>query len=249
MYSLGMRGSWCEKTFCSPTSHIRIFLLDFCESELPMTWNSMMPRRSSSRAVSSRAALADSRLVCGHGEVTGPAYPLLGEPHSTLARWGSSSVGFGEDHSHPSTRSPYLGAQHGSGVRDGQHDLVHQLHGDVSHDTDSLGILQRQALRQLPLLSWDGSRVAHPVLGGTTDSSSFLAWAHMALPGRGSGVLASRLAAELLLLSFLLKRGVVGTVTVLTAAAKDPWCPMTAGKCLITPWQPSHCHHHCSATP
>lgn len=63
MYSLGMRGSWCEKTFCSPTSHIRIFLLDFCESELPITWNSMMPRRSSSRAVSSRAALADSRLV------------------------------------------------------------------------------------------------------------------------------------------------------------------------------------------
>lgn len=67
MYSLGMRGSWCEKTFCSPTSHIRIFLLDFCESELPITWNSMMPRRSSSRAVSSRAALADSRLVWGHG--------------------------------------------------------------------------------------------------------------------------------------------------------------------------------------
>lgn len=222
MYSLGMRGSWCEKTFCSPTSHIRIFLLDFCESELPITWNSMMPRRSSSRAVSSRAALADSRLVWGHGGVTGLADPLLGELHSTLAHWGSSSVGPGEDQSHP---SPYLGAQHGSRVGDGQHDLVHQLHGDVSHDTDPLGILQRQALRQLPLLSWDGSRAAHPVLGGTMDSSNFLAWARVTLPGRGSGVLASRLAPELLLLSFLLKRGVVGTATVLTAAATDPRCP------------------------
>jgi len=72
MYSLGMRGSWCEKTFCRPTSHIRIFLLDFCESELPMTWNSMMPRRSSSRAVSSRAAFADSRLVWGCGGLHWP---------------------------------------------------------------------------------------------------------------------------------------------------------------------------------
>ena len=32
------------------------------------------------------------------------------------------------------------------------------------------------------------------------------------------------LAAELLLLSFLLKSGVVGTVTVLTAAGKDQRC-------------------------
>lgn len=63
MYSLGMRGSWWEKTFCKPTSHIRIFLLDFWEREFPMTWNSMMPRLSSNLAVSSRAALADSRLV------------------------------------------------------------------------------------------------------------------------------------------------------------------------------------------
>lgn len=38
-------------------------------------------------------------------------------------------------------------------------------------------------------------------------------------------MLVSRLVAELLLLSFLLKRGVVGTATVLTAAATDPWCP------------------------
>ncbi len=63
MYSLGMRGSWWEKTFCRPTSHIRIFLLDFWERELPMTWNSMMPLLSSRRAVSSRAAFADNRLV------------------------------------------------------------------------------------------------------------------------------------------------------------------------------------------
>lgn len=83
MYSLGMRGSWCEKTFCSPTSHIRIFLLDFWERELPMTWNSMMPRRSSSRAVSSRAALADSRLVCGAGR---GHWPGLGTPGKQLYR-------------------------------------------------------------------------------------------------------------------------------------------------------------------
>lgn len=30
-----------------------------------MTWNSMTPRRSSSRAASSRAEWADSKLVCG----------------------------------------------------------------------------------------------------------------------------------------------------------------------------------------
>lgn len=63
MYSLGMRGSWWEKTFCSPTSHSNTRRLALGVSELPMTWNSMMPRRSSRRAVSSRAALADSRLV------------------------------------------------------------------------------------------------------------------------------------------------------------------------------------------
>lgn len=57
------------------------------------------------------------------------------------------------------------------------------------------------------------------------DSSSFPEWAQVTLPGRGSGVLVSRLVAELLLLSFLLKRGVVGTATVLTAAARNPWCP------------------------
>lgn len=63
MYSLGMRGSWWEKTFCSPTSHSNTRRLALGVSELPMTWNSMMPRRSSRRAVSSRAALADSKLV------------------------------------------------------------------------------------------------------------------------------------------------------------------------------------------
>lgn len=40
----------------------------------------------------------------------------------------------------------------------------------------------------------------------------------LALPGMGSGVPLSMLAAELLVLSFLLKSGVVGTATVLTAA-------------------------------
>lgn len=86
MYSLGMRGSWWEKTFCKPTSHIRIFLLDFCDSELPMTWNSMMPRRSSSRAVSSRAALADSRLVCGARRGGAALTPLRPLPGARVAR-------------------------------------------------------------------------------------------------------------------------------------------------------------------
>lgn len=66
MYSLGMRGSWWEKTFCRPTSHSSTRRLALGVSELPMTWNSMIPGRSSRRAVSSRAALADSRLVWEH---------------------------------------------------------------------------------------------------------------------------------------------------------------------------------------
>lgn len=99
MYSLGMRGSWWEKTFCSPTSHMRIFLLDFCERELPITWNSMMPRRSSNRAVSSRAALADSRLVWG---TTGGHHWACTPSVCTLALWGSSSGRAGEHQSRPS---------------------------------------------------------------------------------------------------------------------------------------------------
>lgn len=63
MYSLGMRGSWWEKTFCRPTSHMRIFLLGFWLREFPMTWNSMTPRLSSNRAASSRAEWADRRLL------------------------------------------------------------------------------------------------------------------------------------------------------------------------------------------
>ena len=69
MYSLGMRGSWWEKTFWRPTSHIRMLLLGFWFSEFPMTWNSITPLRSSSRAASSRAECADSRLVWGRGRV------------------------------------------------------------------------------------------------------------------------------------------------------------------------------------
>lgn len=63
MYSLGMRGSWWENTFWSPTSHIKILLLGFWFREFPITWNSITPRRSSRRAASSRAEWADSRLV------------------------------------------------------------------------------------------------------------------------------------------------------------------------------------------
>lgn len=157
MYSLGMRGSWCEKTFCSPTSHIRIFLLDFCESELPITWNSMMPRRSSSRAVSSRAALADSRLVSGPSMAAGSVMVSM------------------------------------------------------TSFTSSMGMSPMTRIR-------------------LASSSVKLSGSFRFSPGRGSGVLASRLAAELLLLSFLLKRGVVGTATVLTAAGRDTsWAPSAAG--------------------
>ncbi|KAF3846007.1 hypothetical protein F7725_003085, partial [Dissostichus mawsoni] len=53
---------WSENM---PTSHIRIFLLDFWESEFPMTWNSMIPRLSSSLAVSSRAAFGCSAVATG----------------------------------------------------------------------------------------------------------------------------------------------------------------------------------------
>lgn len=63
IYSLGIRGSWWEKTFCSPTSQSSTRRLALGVRELPMTWNSIMPRRSSRRAVSSRAALAERRLV------------------------------------------------------------------------------------------------------------------------------------------------------------------------------------------
>lgn len=64
MYSFGIRGSWWENTFCRPTSHIMIFLLGFWFRELPTTWNSITPLRSSSRAASSRAECADRKLVC-----------------------------------------------------------------------------------------------------------------------------------------------------------------------------------------
>lgn len=63
MYSLGMRGSWWENTFCRPTSHISIFLFGFWFRELPTTWNSMTPLRSSSLAASSLAECADRKLV------------------------------------------------------------------------------------------------------------------------------------------------------------------------------------------
>lgn len=64
MYSFGIRGSWWENTFCKPTSHIMIFLLGFWFRELPTTWNSITPLRSSSRAASSRAECAERKLVC-----------------------------------------------------------------------------------------------------------------------------------------------------------------------------------------
>lgn len=70
MYSLGMRGSWCENTLWSPTSHSRIWSLGSVSSVLLMTWNSMMPRFSSRRAASSRVVCAVNRLVCCTRTVT-----------------------------------------------------------------------------------------------------------------------------------------------------------------------------------
>jgi len=64
MYSLGIRGSWCENTFWSPTSHRSIWSLGSVSSVLLMTWNSIMPRFSSRRAASSREVCAVNRLVC-----------------------------------------------------------------------------------------------------------------------------------------------------------------------------------------
>lgn len=88
MYSFGIRGSWCENTFCSPTSHIRIFLLGFWFRELPTTWNSITPLRSSSLAASSRAECADSKLVCRRQEKVTQNFSLktigMGHLHASL---------------------------------------------------------------------------------------------------------------------------------------------------------------------
>ena len=48
----------------------------------------------------------------------------------------------------------HLGAQHGGGVGDGHHDLVDQLHGNVAHHADPLGVFQGHRLWKLALLSW-----------------------------------------------------------------------------------------------
>lgn len=159
MYSLGMRGSWWENTFCSPTSQSNTRRLALGVSELPMTWNSMMPRRSSRRAVSSRAALADSRLVWAPEEVVSWGLRLARPPPHTVPRAGL----------------PHLRPQHGGRVSDGEHDLVDQLHRDVAHYAKPLGILQGQVLWELPLLTcwegWQGLRwTAREVRGGLNES-------------------------------------------------------------------------------
>lgn len=42
----------------------------------------------------------------------------------------------------PANQAAYLRPQHGSRVSDGEHDLVDQLHWDVAHHTEPLGIFQ-----------------------------------------------------------------------------------------------------------
>ena len=56
--------------------------------------------------------------------------------------WGSAEGG-----------RTHLGPQHGGGVGDGHHDLVDQLHGNVAHHADPLGVLQGHRLWKLALLS------------------------------------------------------------------------------------------------
>lgn len=46
-----------------------------------------------------------------------------------------------------------LGSEHGGRVRDRHHDLVDQLHRNVTHDADPLGVLQGQRLWNFTLLS------------------------------------------------------------------------------------------------
>lgn len=138
MYSLGMRGNWWEKTFCSPTSHIRIFLLDFWESEFPMTWNSIMPRLSSNLAVSSRAAFGVSRFVYQYkwnvleAEISTYKTLMLLKHNAVITN---------------------LRSKHGSGIGNGHHDFIDQLHRNVSHHTDPLGVFQRQCLGKFTFLS------------------------------------------------------------------------------------------------
>lgn len=51
-----------------------------------------------------------------------------------------------------------LWSEHGGRIRDGHHDLVDQLHRNVPHDTDALGVLQGQCLRDFTLLSCEAGR-------------------------------------------------------------------------------------------
>lgn len=57
------------------------------------------------------------------------------------------------DASFPSDCLTHLWSEHSSGVGDRHHDFVDQLHRNVSHHADPLGILQGQRLRNFPLLS------------------------------------------------------------------------------------------------
>lgn len=49
-------------------------------------------------------------------------------------------------------RRAHLWPQHGGGVRDGHHHLLNQLHRNVTHHADPLGILQGQGLGKFTLL-------------------------------------------------------------------------------------------------
>ena len=62
MYSLGILGNWCEKTFCKPTNHDMVCLDTVCVRELPTTWNDIKPRRSSCFAASSLGAFSGNTL-------------------------------------------------------------------------------------------------------------------------------------------------------------------------------------------
>lgn len=58
MYSRGILGSWCEKTFLTINNQIKHWSVCSWSSEFEITWNWMRPRFCSFLAVSSRDACA-----------------------------------------------------------------------------------------------------------------------------------------------------------------------------------------------
>lgn len=136
------------------------------------------------------------------------------------------------------SEAAHLRPQHGGRVSDGEHDLVDQLHGDVAHDTEPLGILQGQVLRKLPLLTcwegWQGLRwTAREVRGGLNESQRS-GVKHP--PGMGSAPPESRLKELLLPPPMVgLKMGALGTTAALTVAESERNQGMGGSEVVVSP--------------